>query len=44
MTRRFTSRHKLEIKQKKKTYISETSFKAKHFINRKIFTISAKAP
>jgi hypothetical protein len=30
--------------KKKKTYISETSFKAKHFINRKIFTISAKAP
>jgi hypothetical protein len=47
VTRRFTSRRKLEVKKKKKrekTYISENVIQAKHFINRKIFTTSAKAP
>jgi hypothetical protein len=31
-------------KKREKTYISENLIQAKHFINRKIFTTSAKAP
>jgi hypothetical protein len=31
-------------KEREKTYISENLIQAKHFINREIFTTSAKAP